>query len=122
MKYLGFLILLCSLASLGQSLKVKTVKTPQGLYAQLSWTAPTTGCTAGCTYNILRGLTSGSEVQIASGVSALSYQDSTVALGQTYYYEVSATNSVATGPVSNEQSINIPVAPSAPVQQPIVIN
>jgi cellulose 1,4-beta-cellobiosidase len=86
--------------------------------ASLTWGQPTAGCGGGtnqtCTYNILRGTTSGGETPLASGVTTLSYTDTTVTAGSTYYYEVSATNGIGTGPVSNEVKAVIPVPPSAP--------
>lgn len=89
--------------------------TPQ---AALTWSAPSTGCSGGmnqvCTYNVLRGASSGTETPLASGITTLSYTDTTVTAGSTYYYEVSATNGIGTGAVSNEVKAVIPVPPSAP--------
>jgi len=84
--------------------------------ANLSWTTPTVGCTSPqvCTYNVYRGPTSGSETLLTSGVTNTNYQDLAVTRGSTYYYEVTAVNSVGEGPKSNEVSGTIPNLPSAP--------
>lgn len=71
--------------------------TPTGLAATagnnqvvLNWNPPT-GATG---FNLYRSLTSGgSYAMIATNVNAISYTDSGLANGTTYYYEVAATNS-----------------------------
>jgi len=69
---------------------------------QLNWTAPTGTVTS---YNIYRGLTSGSETLLASqDGSGTSYTDSTVTNGTKYYYFITATNAAAEGAQSNEAS------------------
>jgi hypothetical protein len=70
----------------------------------LSWSASV----AATGYNIKRSTSSGAEVTIASA-GTTSYTDTTVANGTTYYYEVSATNSVGEGANSSEASAS-PVA------------
>lgn len=84
--------------------------TLRGLRAQtghnitLTWSAPTTGG-AVVTYNVLRGTSSGTETQLATvNAPTTTYVDSTGTGGLTYFYEVTATNSGGTGPVSNETS------------------
>ncbi len=65
----------------------------------LSWTAA-----AGATgYNILRGTTSGSETQVATSTGT-TFDDTGLASGQKYYYEVEATNCAGTSSDSNEES------------------
>jgi fibronectin type 3 domain-containing protein len=81
----------------------------------LTWNAPSTnGGSAITSYSIYRGTSAGSESALATSTS-LSYTDSNVAAGTTYYYVVKAVNSVSTSAASNEASCTIPsVAPSAP--------
>ncbi len=81
----------------------------------LSWTVPSSnGGSAITGYNVYRGTTSGSEgttpVGTASG-STLSYTDTGLTNGQTYFYKVTAVNSVGQSMPSNEASAT-PAAPS----------
>ncbi len=86
---------------------------PQGLrasagngYVQLSWSAPTSDGGAPITaYNIYRGTSSGAESYIAqvSG-STLTYNDTSVSNGVTYYYYITAVNSAGEGDKSDEVS------------------
>jgi fibronectin type 3 domain-containing protein len=66
----------------------------------LTWTA-SNGATS---YNVLRGLSTGSEVAYQSGLSSTSYTDTGVSNGTTYYYVVQAANSAGTSGNSNEAS------------------
>jgi glucan endo-1,3-alpha-glucosidase len=70
----------------------------------LSWSASTG--TAPITYKIFRGTAAGGEgaTAIASGVGALSFTDVGLATGTRYFYEVAASNSVATTALSSETS------------------
>lgn len=62
--------------------------------ASLSWYAPTYANT----YNVKRATSSdGPYSTVASGVTATSYSDSGLALGGTYYYEVSAASEAGEG-------------------------
>jgi fibronectin type 3 domain-containing protein len=73
----------------------------------LTWTAPSSNGGASITnYKIYRGTSSGGEssTPIATVGNVLTYTDTTVTNGQTYYYEVSAVNSVGEGAKSNEAS------------------
>jgi hypothetical protein len=81
----------------------------------LTWTAPASGG-APVTYNVLRGLSTGTETQLATvAAPTLTYVDSSGTGGVKYFYEVSATNTGGTGPVSNEVSATFLVsAPGAP--------
>ena len=87
----------------------------------LSWTASTAG--SGCTvsYNVYRstlsGFTPSSANQIASGVSATSYDDTGLAASETYYYLVEGVDSAGSSGPSNQatattQSCSAPTAPS----------
>lgn len=67
----------------------------------LSWDA-VTGATS---YNVYRALTSGGPyTQIATGVAEITYTDSTVTNGTTYYYVVTAVSSAGESAYSNEAS------------------
>ncbi len=83
----------------------------------LSWTAPANnGGSAITSYSIYRGTASGSESTTAIGSSTtLSYTDSNVVAGTSYYYLVKAVNSAGTSVASNEASYSVPSSvPSAP--------
>jgi hypothetical protein len=92
--------------------------TPAGLAATpgsgsvlLSWTASTG--TAPITYNVYRGTASG-ETLLTSADATASYTDSSVTAGTTYYYKVSATNSVGTSGLSSEVSATVIPTGTAP--------
>jgi fibronectin type 3 domain-containing protein len=76
----------------------------------LSWTAPTDGGSSITNYVVYRGTVSGAETALTTVGNVTSYDDTTAANGTTYYYEVSAKNTVGEGPVSNERS----ATPQAP--------
>ncbi|TLX83540.1 MAG: fibronectin type III domain-containing protein, partial [Thaumarchaeota archaeon] len=80
--------------------------TPGNSQVSLSWQTPSSnGGSAITSYTINRGPTSGAEATIASvSGSTLSYTDTTSSNGITYYYTVTATNSVGDSPSSNEVS------------------
>jgi fibronectin type 3 domain-containing protein len=90
----------------------------------LGWTsAPDPSCVApSCTlsYNVYRGTSAGGESATplnASPITTTTYTDSTVALGNTYFYvvkEVATGSIVALSPASNEVSVTFPGAPGAP--------
>ncbi len=73
----------------------------------LTWSAPASnGGSAITSYNIYRGTSAGSESTTALGTSTtLSYIDSNVVAGMTYFYIVKAVNSVGTSMPSNEASV-----------------
>ena len=77
----------------------------------LSWT----GSSGATSYNVYRGTTSGQEALLQSGVSGTSYTDSTAANGTTYFYEVTAVNSVGESGKSNEVSATPAVTAFTPV-------
>jgi fibronectin type 3 domain-containing protein len=75
----------------------------------LQWNAsPTDGING---YNVFRGTSMGGESTTPvnpSPVSTLSYSDTAVASGQTYYYVVTAVNSGGNSTDTNEVSASIP--------------
>jgi hypothetical protein len=72
----------------------------------LGWSAPSDdGGSAITEYKIYRGTSSGGESYLTSvSVPTTYYKDTAVTNGQTYYYQVSAVNSVGEGEKSNEKS------------------
>ena len=68
------------------------------------------------TFNVFRGIASGQEsvTPIATLVSGNTYIDTTCVVGTTYFYVVSATNEISTGPASNE-NFNTPVNQLVPM-------
>lgn len=93
----------------------------------LSWTAPASnGGSAITGYNIYRGTVSGGEssTPIASDITSTSFNDASVTNGQTYYYQVTAVNSVGESARSNEASAT-PTAPASSGSgntNPIILN
>lgn len=88
----------------------------------LTWAPNTTGDPV-TTYNVLRGITSGGEGStpissvLASACTATTctYADGAVTGGQTYFYEITATNSGGTSGPSPEVTVNVPFfVPSVP--------
>src|SRR5207249_1452712 len=86
---------------------------PQGLTAtagdasvSLSWSPPSSDGGAPITnYKIYRGTVSGGQLSLIATVpDVLSYTDSPLTNGTTYYYKVTAVNEVGEGPPSNEAS------------------
>ena len=94
---------------------------PTGLVASagdaqvsLSWNVPSNDGGAAITgYNVYRGTTSNGEdsTPIATGVTSTSYTDTGLTNGQTYFYTVTAVNSVGESGQSNEASAT-PTSPS----------
>ena len=77
----------------------------------LSWAA-SSGATS---YNVYRGPASGQEALLHSLVSGTSYTDTNVTNGTTYFYEVTAVNSVGESGKSNEASATPAVTAGTPV-------
>src|SRR5881392_1485788 len=101
---------------------------PQGLGASagdatvtLTWSAPSSNGGSPITnYRIYRGTSSNGETLKATIGNVLTYTDTTVTNGVTYYYQVSALNNVGEGPRSNEASAT-PTAPATPPGAPQVL-
>jgi fibronectin type 3 domain-containing protein len=74
----------------------------------LSWAASTTTGVVG--YNVYRGSVSGGPyAQVNSNDPGLTYTDSGVSTGQTYYYVVTAVDSTGTeSPYSNQAQAVVP--------------
>lgn len=69
----------------------------------LNWQAPlSNGGYSIVGYNIYRGTSSSSETLLTTLGNVLSYTDTGLANGQTYYYNISAINSLGEGIISNE--------------------
>jgi fibronectin type 3 domain-containing protein len=82
----------------------------------LSWSAPASnGGATVSDYAIYRSTTAGAETQLATTGSGtiLTYTDTAVSNGTTYFYKVAAINGVGTGALSNERSAT-PSAPATP--------
>jgi hypothetical protein len=82
-----------------------TSATPADSSVSLLWSPPSSDGGAGITnYKIYRGTTSGGETLLTQVGNVTSYTDNSVTNGTTYYYEVSAVNSVGESALSNERS------------------
>lgn len=83
----------------------------------LSWSAPSGGAPV-TSYNILRGTTAGGEVATPIATvpaSQTTYSDTSVVAGDTYFYQVTASNAAGTSAPSNEATATAGQAPGAPV-------
>ena len=95
---------------------------PQNLQAtytgnsvDLTWQAPTdNGGDPITQYRIYRSTTSGSGYVEIGTTTQTSFSDTTISLGNTYYYLVAAENSIGIGLNSTEVSVNVYSVPSAP--------
>jgi hypothetical protein len=77
----------------------------------LSWSAPSdAGGSAIVNYRIYKAMAPGQETFLTAVSNVLTYTDTAVTAGQTYYYQVAAVNSVGESTKSNEAS----AAPSGP--------
>ncbi len=78
----------------------------------LAWT----GSLGATSYDIYRATSSGNEgnTPIATGVTALTFTDSNVTGGTTYYYEVTAVDAAGQSPMSSEVYATPPQVPVAP--------
>jgi hypothetical protein len=86
--------------------------------ASLAWTDalnPT-----GTTYNVYRepaacsAAPGGTNAEIASGLTSLAYVDSSISLGASYCYRVTAVNLGYESGFSNAVTVSFPAAPAAP--------
>lgn len=90
--------------------------TPSVGQIDLFWSAPSSnGGSAITNYKVYRGTASGGETLLTTLGNVLSYNDPAVTVGATYYYKVSAVNTVGEGPQSNEAAATVPSLPSAPL-------
>ena len=84
-------------------------------YVNLSWSAPAFNGGAPITnYRVYRGTTSGGETLLAEIGPSPTFNDTGLANGQTYFYNVTAVNSAGEGAPSNEVSAIPGSRPSAP--------
>lgn len=118
MRKMAFALLLVSLTA-GISLQAQKIKaTITSHSATLSWTAATvpSGAPPVTGYNVYRGVTSGGETILSSAGLGVTYTDSTVVAGTTYFYQVTAVNSAGESTKSNEISVLVPnpAPPNAP--------
>src|SRR2546427_8205380 len=80
-----------------------TVSSPTTI--SLSWTAPSSnGGSAITNYKIYRSSSSGTEGYLVTVGNVTSYTDTGLARGHTYFYKVTAVNSIGTSHQSNEAS------------------
>ena len=71
----------------------------------LAWSAPASNGGAAITnYRVYRGTTAGGEALLTTLGNVTSYNNTGLTNGTTYYYKISAINSVGEGPQSNELS------------------
>ncbi|MGD1061442.1 MAG: fibronectin type III domain-containing protein, partial [Methanomassiliicoccales archaeon] len=76
---------------------------PGNTQVAIAWTAPASGGSSTISnYNIYRGTNSGGEVLLTTIGNVLTFIDTSTTNGRTYYYEVSAINTVGEGALSNE--------------------
>jgi len=81
----------------------------------LSWTAPSSDGGAQIQrYEVYRGDTSGSATFYANIDSGMTFSDTSVTTGSTYWYQVAAVNSAGVGVRSTEVSATIPEPPPPP--------
>ena len=73
-----------------------------GGVAKLTWSEGDTGGSAVTNYTVFRGTASGSLAFLASTGTTPSFTDNTATAGTTFFYRVTATNTVGTSCGSNE--------------------
>ncbi len=84
-------------------------------YIYLTWSVPSSdGGSPITNYTIYRGNISGGEEFFTVIENVLFYNDTSVINGVTYYYKVSANNSLGEGPLPNEVNATPMTLPSAP--------
>jgi fibronectin type 3 domain-containing protein len=85
-------------------------------YIVLTWEAPSSdGGSPITNYRIYKGTASDSEIFLVEIGNMLTYNDTNVSPGVTYYYKVTAVNAVGEGPLSNQASATPPTVPTAPL-------
>ena len=81
----------------------------------LTWSAPSSNGGSSITgFKVYRGTTSGTEFQLVVLGNVLTYVDTGLANGQTYYYVITAVNAVGEGPRSGEVSSTPDSVPTPP--------
>ena len=88
--------------------------TPGHSQIVLNWTAASEHGSAVTSYKVYRNTTSSNETYLTTVGNVLTYLDTDVVGGQTYYYKVSAVNGVGEGMRSKEASATPTSAPGAP--------
>ncbi|RLF69769.1 MAG: hypothetical protein DRN55_09305, partial [Thermoplasmata archaeon] len=84
-------------------------------YVVLTWEAPADDGGSPITgYKIYRGTSSGNETLLTTVGNVLTYNDTGLTNGQTYYYRISAVNGVGEGELSEEVNATPLGVPSAP--------
>ena len=100
--------------------------TPGKHTVSLSWVAPVSGCTGACTYNLYRSTSAnacaGTPTPLVTGIASTSYTDSTVTLGQTYFYDVTAVGTGGESTCSNEVQVPVPSPAGAPTSLQGTVN
>src|SRR5205807_5449275 len=100
-----------NIASTPQNLQTTRRHTNVTLY----WKAPPSNADSPITnYKIYRSSSSGTEGYLVIVGNVTSYTDTGLARGHTYFYKITALNSVGTSPQSNEASATTLTMPSAP--------
>jgi hypothetical protein len=78
----------------------------------LTWSAPASdGGVSITAYKVYQGMSSGGEILLTTLSNVLTYTDTSLTNGQTYYYKVSANNSVGEG-AQTAEVVATPAAPS----------
>ncbi|OLS12234.1 MAG: putative protease [Promethearchaeota archaeon CR_4] len=81
----------------------------------LTWQVPVSdGGTAITNYKIYRGTSSGSETLLTTVGTVLTYVDTNVTVGHTYYYKVAAVNAIGESVQSNEASATVTEGSTGP--------
>ena len=118
---LTLLLLVATIASAQLKATVATTPSPS---VTLSWGETTPNVT----FEVYRSTTPGGEdytQPLATGLTVMTYLDTTVVRGTTYYYTelaIAAGPPVLKSPPSNEVLAAIPTAPASPSQNPAVVN
>jgi fibronectin type 3 domain-containing protein len=88
---------------------------PGNAQVVLTWAAPSNdGGAAISGYRVYRGNTSGGETLLITLGNVFTYTDTGLTNGQTYYYKVSAVNSIGEGSQSNEVPVTPATVPVSP--------
>ena len=88
--------------------------TPGDAQVELVWIGALNHGSPITNYKVYRGTTSGSGMLVATIENVLTYSDTGLVNGVTYYYRVSAVNDIGEGTLSNEVSATPATVPSAP--------